>query len=376
MAFNQKLARMGQEIIDALDQYKIPYVVSYSATSDLQLTVSDPTGAAAYVQFIKAPQLGNNQANPVTGLVEEVFTPHIIQVAFDEAAKASDQIQFTAVTGGKQSIGDVSGLNVLATDSVVINGVTFTCVAGPVVANNQFLFSGTTDADTMANLAAAINASITAGVQDIYAEQNIGAPTQVDLRAKTPGVAGDLYTIADGGALKFTPSGATFTGGVDGDTITFVSPNGTNIFYALDNAQTQFLADNVFSFYVGASDAACAINAIDVINIYAQDFTAGPDPLIAEALMVYAVEGGANGNGLTDVCTGGITSAGVLSGGDDVSFDATARLKLTSECFKRGAQVDFFAPDFTGVASFAILGDNDYLTWSYRNLAWGNLSHM
>lgn len=377
MAFNQKLARMGQDILDALDQYKLMYDVSYDANRDMGVTIYDfsPQGGDCLLKFVKAPQLGNNQSNPVTGLVEEVFTPHIIKVMPSSGAHAFDTLTVNTPAEGAQATGFVAGLNVLATDTVVINGVTYTCIAGvPVPHSDDFQFSGTSDADTIANLVYTINNSTTNGGV-IVAEQNVGAPTQADLWVRIPGIAGNALTIADGGALKFTASAATFLNGVDGDTF---AVNGSTYYCVVAGSW-----NNGFQpfFLLGATDADTIANIRPVVDTIGSFFvyTKPSVPPAVDTFDVVALVGGTGGNAITTANSGGgLTWSGALTlqGGTDQATSAAIVAKVLAECFTKGSQVDVYTSDvYAGWADFVDMVDANLL-WSYRNLSWGNLSHM
>lgn len=98
----------------------------------------------------------------------------------------------------------------VATDTVTINGVVFTCVASGATGNqyNQ----GGSDTISATNLAAAINASVTAKVQGYVVASSSGAV--VTVTANRPGVLGNMCTLAI--SAHGSASGATLAGGTDG----------------------------------------------------------------------------------------------------------------------------------------------------------------
>lgn len=97
---------------------------------------------------------------------------------------------------------------VIATDAVSINGVSFTAVAAGAT-GNQFNV-GADDTETAANLAAAINASATALVNQHVTASSVDEV--VTVTAVNKGVFGNAVTIASADAT-ITPSGARLTGG-------------------------------------------------------------------------------------------------------------------------------------------------------------------
>lgn len=103
--------------------------------------------------------------------------------------------------------GTLTFASVVATNSFVINGVTFTAVASGA-SGNQFNV-GLTDAATAINAAAAVNASNTTLIQGyVSASADTGVVT---ITAYDPGQAGNCITLA--GGTHITASGARLTGG-------------------------------------------------------------------------------------------------------------------------------------------------------------------
>lgn len=98
--------------------------------------------------------------------------------------------------------------SVVATDACSINGVTFTAVASGAT-GNQFNV-GADDTETAVNLAAAINASVTALVSGYVSASSSAAV--VTVTSAFYGTAGNMTTIASADATITVP-GARLTGG-------------------------------------------------------------------------------------------------------------------------------------------------------------------
>ena len=96
----------------------------------------------------------------------------------------------------------------VATNTVVINGVTFTGVASGAT-GNQFNIGGT-DTITAANIAAAINASVTALVSGYVTATS--ATNVVTVSSVFRSISGNQVTISSG-AAPIVASGARLTGG-------------------------------------------------------------------------------------------------------------------------------------------------------------------
>jgi hypothetical protein len=100
----------------------------------------------------------------------------------------------------------------VATDTVTVNGITFTAVASGAT-GNQYNIGGS-DTITGDNLAAALNANVTLAAM-ILASNALGVVTISSLH---PGAIGNAVTIAI--SAHGTASGARLTGGTNGDTET------------------------------------------------------------------------------------------------------------------------------------------------------------
>lgn len=121
------------------------------------------------------------------------------------AVKASGTFTFSAV--------------LTASDTLVINGVTFTARASGASGDEFNIGASATASAT--NLAAAINASATALISGyVVATSALGVVTITSVR---PGTLGNCITIAEGvdGGTVIAASGARLTGGTEGTERTF-----------------------------------------------------------------------------------------------------------------------------------------------------------
>lgn len=113
--------------------------------------------------------------------------------------------------------GTLTLASVVATDTVTINGVTFTAVASGAT-GNQFNV-GVSDTATATNLAAAINASVTSLVSGYVTASSSAAV--VTVTSAFYGLAGNMTTLASAGGT-ITVSGARLTGGAaDASAVTY-----------------------------------------------------------------------------------------------------------------------------------------------------------
>lgn len=113
-------------------------------------------------------------------------------------------------TAGLQATGTLTaGANPLNTETIAVNGVTFTFVTGSSTSTNVHL--GSTKEDTMTNFAAVLNASVNASIS-VATYTVSGAILTVTYDAG--GTDGNAFTLADSsGTVAITRSAATLAGG-------------------------------------------------------------------------------------------------------------------------------------------------------------------
>lgn len=216
MAFNAKIFNLAQGVVDHLTQFisnsagRLPpwnvpvpgypltnnaVLVKYDTNNDLYIEVNVDGGATpdAIIKYKTYPVPGNELVNPVTGLSQTMFSPHIVQVGFDIGANAS---------------GTATLLNAVATNAVTINGVAFTAVASGATGNQWNI--GASDAASAVNLATAINGSVTAGAAGVVFA--VASGTVVTIYSSVPGTYANNITLTKTG-VPITVSGATLAGG-------------------------------------------------------------------------------------------------------------------------------------------------------------------
>lgn len=111
--------------------------------------------------------------------------------------------------GAVKASGTLTGTTVIATDAVIINGLTLTCVASGATADQWN--KGATDALTMAALAAVINGH--ASLAGIVTATS--ALTVCTVSAARPGLMGNAITL-ESSDVTIVASVARLAGGVDG----------------------------------------------------------------------------------------------------------------------------------------------------------------
>lgn len=171
--------------------------------SKLILTVASGLSNSEAAKF-QVPGGTHEIARRVLNYVESVQSGN--QLAY--SASVPPQIRIENQGSMVAASGTFTLTSVIATDAVSINGVTFTAVASGAGAN-QFNV-GATDADTAVNLAAAINASVSALVSGYVTAS--AALTVVTVTSAFYGLAGNQTLIASADAT-IVASGARLAGG-------------------------------------------------------------------------------------------------------------------------------------------------------------------
>lgn len=196
---NLKIERLGQALIDELSR-RIGVnaaVAAHDAGGDLYITVTRGVGDAALVKFEPEAVQASGSVD-FLGLPQPIYTPHITKLGIDAGAS------------GTQASETVTLVGVVATDTLVVNGVTFTAVAG-VPGPNQFDVSGT-DAQDAASLANAINTSASAGIVGIVTAAAVS--NTVIITAVSYGTLGNSITVSQTGVHITVPT-ATLAGGTN-----------------------------------------------------------------------------------------------------------------------------------------------------------------
>lgn len=114
--------------------------------------------------------------------------------------------------GGVRASGTVTPASVQAADTFTINGVTFTAVANGAT-GNQFNL-GANNAETGANMAAAVNASASAAVAR-YVTAAAAANGVVTITARMCGYPGNLFPLASSNGTRLAVSGSTLANGTE-----------------------------------------------------------------------------------------------------------------------------------------------------------------
>jgi hypothetical protein len=195
--------------------------------------------------------------------------------------------------------------SVAAGTVLLINGVPFTALSGTATAgNNEFDISGSDTADAAA-LAAAINASTTAGIYEVLSATSDS--DDVTITAKVPGLVGNAITVENLGVVA---TGTITCASVDNnDTVTI---NGVTL-----TAKTT-VSDATVEWLVTGTDTVCAAALAALINTTATSaLITGQVRALSRAGVVhlFAKYGGTAGNAITLASSDGTDLAVAVTNG-------------------------------------------------------------
>lgn len=135
----------------------------------------------------------------------------------------------TNVAAGVFATGTVTLASVLAADTVTINGLVYTAVAGAKANNTEFSIDGTDTVDAADLVDSITNDTRQGTLADVSATNAAGVVT---LTSTAIGTRGNAVTLVSSNGTRLAVSGATFTGGVDSiviQAIEDISPETTAI---------------------------------------------------------------------------------------------------------------------------------------------------
>lgn len=197
--------------------------------------------------------------------------------------------------------GTVVCASVLAADTVTVNGLLYTAVAGAKANNEQFSID-TGDDECATDLADSItNDTRTGTLNDVTA---VSSTDTVTMTQTVAGLAGDATTLVSSNGTRLAVSGATFSGGLDADVATVNGLTYTGVAGAKSN-NTEFSVDT--------SDTLAAADLVDSITNDTRPPVTVPTAVIVATSAVGVVtinSAGSIGN-LVDIAgTSNITASG------------------------------------------------------------------
>lgn len=197
-----------------------------------------------YTPLVNALQIYNGPDN-ATALTAPAFWDSGTNASAGTTKGGGAMLQILTPTGTAATGTITTTSQAVANDTVVVNGVTFTFKAAVSVAGDVLIGAAATN--TMQNLYAALTNGIggntTFGTQTYvpvsaanYALINtaqftppaVASPFTLTVTYKTTGTGGNAYTLVRTGTGGFAVSGATLSGGVTGDTLSFTAQTATS----------------------------------------------------------------------------------------------------------------------------------------------------
>lgn len=265
----------------------------------------------------------NNAYNPGVSTVEVEVRSEDADLALQTTAQALEIISGDAADDGLASgtltlvsavaitkaSGTITCASVLAADTVTVNGLVYTAVAGAKADDTEFSID-TGDNETATDLAASINDDTRTGtLNDLTATATTNVVTAVQT---VGGTGGNATTLVSSNGARLAVSGATFTGGLNADTATV---NGL-VYTGVAGVKA-----NDTEFSIDTDDTAAALDLANSINADVRTPITVPsvNVLATPAAGVVTIDsdiGGATGNNVDIAGTTNITASGAtLTGG-------------------------------------------------------------
>lgn len=277
-----------------------------SDNTEFSVDTSDIAGAADLVDSItndvRAGTLGDvSAANGGTA---------VVTCTSDVDGVAGDATTLTSSDGGTLAVSGATFGSGVDADLIVVNGLTYTAVAGAKSDNTEFSIDTSNDA-AAADLEDSIDNDVRTGtLNDVSASSSTDTVTCTQTVA---GAAGNATTLTSTGAGRVILSGATFANGTDADTVTV---NGL-VYTAVAGAKSD---DTEFS--IDTSDDAAATDLADSIDDDTREGTL--NDLTATAA--------------TDTVTAITTIGGTVGNATTLaSSDEAGRLTISGSTFTGGA---------------------------------------
>ena len=239
-----------------------------------------------------------------------------VEVTGGPSVKAEGDLTLVSAVANTFADGTVTCVTAVVDDTVTVNGLLYTAVAGVKADNTEFSID-TSDTATAADLADSITNDARVGtIGDLSATSSVGVTT---ITTDVLGTGGNAVTLVSSDGVTLAVSGAVFTGGVTADQVTV---NGL-VYIGVAGAK----ADNT-EFSIDTSDTAAATDLADSITNDARTPITVPtiDVTATSAIGVVTVEAplndGAAGNAIDTVGSANITAAsGTLLSGVTSTMD-------------------------------------------------------
>lgn len=289
-----------------------------------------------------------------------------VELTGGPAVAATGTLTLASAVANAFATGTITAASVQAGDTVTINGLVYTAVAGAKQDNTEFSID-TGNNECAADLADSINNDVRAGtLGDVSA---VAVADEVTVTTDVEGTDGNAITLVSSNGTRLAVSGSgTLTGGVDADIATV---NGL-AYKAVAGAKS-----NNTEFSIDTSDTAAATDLADSINNDARTPITEPEisyvatSNLGVVTITADINAGADGNGIDIAGTANITaSAANLAGGVSASVNSIKvdgqeilsgavpfRDTLNDTATDVAANITAFAsnPEYTAVAVGAVI---------------------
>lgn len=319
------------------------YLVGLTGTVDLT------AGASGSVDGISVDSVEIMSGAKATAVMSSVaantFASGTVTCATVLATRfATGTVTCATVMENTFASGTAQCTTVVADETVTINGLLYTAVAGSKAGDFTKFSVDTGDDECAADLADSVNNDVRSGTIGIVSATS--STDTVTLTTDVLGVGGNATTLAETGTT-ITISGAVFTGGVDAD---FTTINGL-VYTAISGSK----GGDFTKFSTDTSDDATATDLADSITNDVRSGTLGDliAVSITDTVTMTSDETGTDGNAVTLTSSDGGTlavSGATFTGGIDAGG-----IKITVNALVYTA-VDGAKTDFT---EFSVDGNND-----------------
>jgi len=142
------------------------------------------------------------------------FVINKIDTGLNDGDFTEELVAETALVAAVKSNGTVTCAAVVAADTVTVNGLVYTAVAGVKADNTEFSID-TGNNETATDLADSITNDTRVGTESLD-QDAVSAAAVVTISAKLFGAAGNTITLVSSTGVRLAVSGATLASGVDG----------------------------------------------------------------------------------------------------------------------------------------------------------------
>ena len=285
-----------------------------------------------------ADSITNDDRVGTLGTCSATASTDTVTITTDVEGVAGDATTLTSTAAGRMVLSGGTFSGGVDADTVTVNGLVYTAVAGAKADNTEFS-TDTSDDATATDLADSITNDVRVGTLGGCTASAI--TDTVTITTDVAGVAGDAITLTSTGGARVVLSGAVFSGGVDADTVTI---NGL-VYTAVAGAK----ADNT-QFSTDTGDDETATDLADSINNDVRVGTLGTCSAtsLTDTVTIVTDQRGVAGNAVTLVSSDGITlavSAGTLTGGLEADTVTVNGLVYTAVAGSKGGDNTLFSID-------------------------------